>query len=326
MQEKSLFIKYQGSQIELYSDERNDYVSLTDMAKAFKGNKSIESWMRNKNTLNFLAAWERYNNPKFVTAGFDDLLKKAGRQHFNLSIKVWSDTTNAIGIFTKFGVLAGTYAHKDIAFKFASWLSPDFELFLIREVQRLKELDEQTKNFELLNHEQILYLVQLKEVFKYVAHQEVVEDAHKEVFAARSASANPFAEFHGWRNKILGLDPNEVNERIKKYCIDNRIALSDRILRKSRREKVLMLDTYEAVRNAVWDFLEIKGEVNSLNLANLVRDIIRTEHGEVKRKNEDNLFEEKQDLGVFSDFPKQLAGVKQVKAAREILLLRQGKA
>lgn len=320
-----IIINYHNSEIVLFSDERNDYVSLTDMARAFKGSKSIESWMRNKNTLNFLAAWERLNNDKFLPHEFEGLLNKAGKQHFNLSIKAWIEPTNAKGIFTRVGSRAGTYAHKDIALKFASWLSPDFELFLINEVQRLKRLEEQKNSYELLNHQQILFLIRLKEVFKYVAHQTMIEDAHKDVFAAKSGKANPFAEFHKWRNKILDISPQTINDRIKQYCIENRIALTNKFLSKSKSEKILLLDSYESVRNAVWDFLNIQGEVNALNLANLVGEMIRTEKGEVVRKNEDDLFRSKQDLGDFNDFEKIIKEIPQLKTARQVLEWRKGK-
>lgn len=319
-----IIINYHNSEIVLFSDERHDYVCLTDMSKAFKGPKSIESWMRNKNTINFLGAWERlFNTNSFLPHEFEGLLKKAGKRQFNLSIKHWIDTTNAKGIFTRAGVRAGTYAHKDIAMKFASYLSPDFEIFLINEVQRLKKLEEQKNSYELLTHAQILFLVRLKEVFKYVAHQNAVEDANRDVFAASSSAENAFAAFHRWRNKILDIAPQTINDRIKQYCIENHIALTNKMLSKSKNEKILLLDSYESVRNAVWDFLNIQGEVNALNLANLVGDMIRTEKGEVKRANIDDLFTEKQNLGDYDDFQKVLDQHPKVKTAREVLHYRQ---
>jgi len=321
--EKNEIIQYQGSQINLFMDDKSDCVSLTDMAKAFKGKKSIESWMRNKNTLSFLAAWEKFHNPDYLPHGFVGLLENAGKQHFNLSIKQWIDATKAIGIFTKSGIGAGTYAHKDIALKFASWLSADFELFLIKEVQRLKELDHQRNSFELLNHEQVLAVVRLKEVFKYVANQEAAEKAHKDVFASKSDSANPFAEFNKFRNEILDISKQKIDERIKQYCIDNNIASANKLLKLSKHEQILRLDTYEAVRNAVWDFLELKGEINALNLANLAGNMIRIEQGQVLRKNEDNLFDKKQDLGPYTEFHKLIDEAPEVKTARQILEWRE---
>ncbi len=319
--DSNTIIKYGDEQISLFSDERADYISLTDMARAFKGSKSIEMWLRNQGTVSFLIAWEKLNNPDFRTPDFGGTKKQPGRQHFNLSVKQWIELTGGIGIFaTARGATAGTYAHKDIAFKFASWLSPEFELFLIQEFQKLKKIEEQKNSYELLSHEQILYLVRLKEVFKYVAHQEIVEEAHKEVFASKSNAKNPFAEFNVWRNKILDIAPEKINERIKQYCLENKIAMQRGL---SKRDKILFLDSYDAVRNAVWDFLKIKGEANALNLANLVGDMIRTEEGEVFRRNEDTLFETKQNLGEFTDFKENIHKLPEVKTARQLLALKE---
>lgn len=321
MEEKNAIIRYQDSQISLFYDEVNDYVCLTDMANAVKGRKSIRSWMRNTATLAFLSAWERKHNPDFLGVQMGTEGKKFDRD--DVSIKNWIEETNAIGIFTRTGTHAGTYAHKDIAIKFAGWLNPEFELFIVEKVQELRKLEEKKNSYDLLTHEQILYLIRLKEVFKYVSHQSMVEDAHKEVFSAKSGAKNPFAEFHKWRNQILDIDPKTIDERIKQYCIENRIAPTPKLLNKTKREKILHLDSYEAVRNAVWDFLNIKGEVNALNLANLVGNIIRTEKGEVLRANEDTLFTQKQNLGEFNDFDKKLAELPQIKTARQVLQLRE---
>ena len=165
-QEKYSMIPYQGTQINLYSDERDDYICLTDMAKAWKGRKSILSWIRNTQTIDFLDVWEKKYNPKYDGAQMSTISKLIKERNF--SIKQWVDLTNARGIFTKMGEFAGTYAHKDIAIKFAGWLSPEFELYLVEEIQRLKELERQKNSYELLSHEQILKLVRLKEVFKGV--------------------------------------------------------------------------------------------------------------------------------------------------------------
>jgi len=200
--EKFDLITYNGNQISLYSDDKNEYINLTDLAKAWRVRKSIRSWMRNRTTIAFLNAWEKKNNPNYVGVQMDTIEEgdDFDRDEF-ASIKNWVDKTHAIGIFTSKGSVSGTYAHKDIAIKFAGWLNPEFELFLIEEIQRLQDIERKKNSFELLNHDQILALVRLKEVFKYVAHQQMIEDAHKEVFAAQSGSKNPFAEFNNWRNR-----------------------------------------------------------------------------------------------------------------------------
>jgi hypothetical protein len=272
-----------------------------------------------KQTLDFLAVWEKKHNPKFRGAQMGTVLKAVKDSNFSISIKYWIETTNAIGIFTKTGNFTSAFAHKDIAIRYAGWLSPDFELYLVEEIKRLKEIEKQKYSYELLTHDQIIHLIQLKEIFKFVAHQEMIEDAHKEIFASQSNSKNPFAEFHKWRNDILDIKPEIINERIRQYCIKKNIALTKKILNKSKRNKILILDSYDSVRNAVWDFLQIKEEVNALNLANLVRDIIMTENGEIFRINEDNLFQKKQNLGEFTDFKKALDNMPEIKTARQLL-------
>lgn len=322
--EKNSFISYQGNNITMFSDERDDYINLTEIANAWKGNrKKIKSWMKVKQTIDFLRVWEQKHNKNFRADRIDAIKERSNDVNTSLSIQYYIEETGAIGIFTKHGPYGGTYAHRDIAIRFAGYLSPEFELFLIEEVQRLKSSENQAQSGDRLSHKEILYLIQLKEIFKYVAHQEMIEGAHSEVYAARRASKNPFAEFHSYRNKVLEIERDVVDRRLLEYCQEKNIALSRSLLKKSKREKILFFDTYEAVRNAVWDFLEIKGEVNALTLANLVRDIIQTEGGEVKRNNETNLFDEKQDLGKFNDFAKQIGEIRQVKNAREVLSYRQ---
>ena len=317
-QEKYQMIPYEGNQITLFSDGLNDYISLTEMAKAWRYRKSIHSWLKNRQTIEFLCAWEKRHNPNFSGAQMSTIYNFIKKNN-NLTTDFWVKTTNAVGIFTR---STGTFAHKDIAIRFAAWLSPDFELYLVEEIQRLKEVEKKVNSYELLDEEQILALIRLKEVFKYVAHQTAIEEAHKQVFAAQSTTKNPFAEFNMWRNKILDIEPATIDERIRQYCVDNKIALTTKILRKTKQEKILMLDSYEAVRNAVWDFLQIQGEVNAMNLARLVEKMIRIEKGEVLRLNETDLFHEKQDLGEFNDFDKQIAAMPQVRTARQVLAYR----
>ena len=120
-------------------DER-DYISLTDMVKGIEnGLALIEKWLRNKNTIEFLGIWEEIYNPNFNSPEFEGIKNAAGLNRFILSVKQWIEKTNAIGIIAKAGRYGGTYAHKDLAFEFASWVSPQFKLYLLREFQRLKE-------------------------------------------------------------------------------------------------------------------------------------------------------------------------------------------
>lgn len=325
-EEKNVIITYEGTDIVILSDERNDYVSLTDMAKAWKnyGRKSIAKWLRNKQTIEFLTAWERKHNQNFNGTNLGAVLKAVKDPNFTLSVEHWLKNTNSIGIFTRSGVHGGTYAHKDIAIRFGGWLSPEFEIYLVEEIQRLKHIEQKIHSYDLLDEQQILYVVKLKEIFKYVAHQTEAENAHKEVYASNSKAKNPFAEFNIWRNKILDISPETIDARIRQYCIDNNIALTKKLLNKPKRDKILFLDSYEAVYHAVWDFLQMQDEVNALKFAKLAEKIIRTEKGEVLRENATDLFREKQDLG-FEDFKKTLAEIPQVKTARQLLEAKKQK-
>ena len=140
MKEKKSKIEVQGFEINIVSKNDNDYISLTDMANKFGGDDLIYSWMRNRNTLEFLGIWEQIHNINFKGGEFETFKKEAGLNSFHLTPKKWIDKTDALGIYSKAGRYGGgTFAHKDLAFEFGSWLSPEFKLYLIKEFQRLKE-------------------------------------------------------------------------------------------------------------------------------------------------------------------------------------------
>ncbi|WP_235376069.1 KilA-N domain-containing protein [Proteus faecis] len=126
--------------ISVSSINDQDYISLTDMAKGFEdSDQLIKNWLQNKNTLEFLTVWEEINNPDFNLVELHQIKNQIGLNRFIMSAKKWIDSTNAIGLIAKAGRYGGTYAHKDIAFEFGSWLSPEFKLYLIKEFQYLKE-------------------------------------------------------------------------------------------------------------------------------------------------------------------------------------------
>ena len=134
-------INVQGRDITIFQTSEKDYISLTDIAKHKTDDTSavIGNWMRNRNTIEFLGIWETLYNPDFKPLEFEGFKNKAGLNAFTLSPQKWVNTTNAIGFIVKAGRYGGTYAHKDIAFKFASWISVEFELYIVKEFQRLKE-------------------------------------------------------------------------------------------------------------------------------------------------------------------------------------------
>ena len=146
---KNRMITVQGVEISLFTEKDADYISLTDIAKNFEvGVSAIESWMRNRNTVEFLGTWEKLYNADFNSGGFDGIKSNVGLNSFKLSVKKWINETHAIGIRAKSGRYGGTYAHKDIAIQFCYWLSPVFQLYVIKEFQRLKEEEAKKNNLE----------------------------------------------------------------------------------------------------------------------------------------------------------------------------------
>ncbi|MBS4028983.1 MAG: KilA-N domain-containing protein [Ignavibacteriales bacterium] len=137
---KNKTITVKGTEITIIQQHNDDYISLTDMVKSFGDESIITNWLRNRNTIEFLGIWELINNPNFKPLEFEGFKKQAGLNSFWISPKKWIDTTNAIGLLSKSGRYGGgTFAHKDIAFEFGSWLSAEFKLYLIKEFQRLKD-------------------------------------------------------------------------------------------------------------------------------------------------------------------------------------------
>ena len=139
---KKSIIEVRGTAITILSQKQEDYISLTDIARFKNVDHSddvVRNWLRNRNTVEFLGVWERLNNPDFNPVEFDGIKTQAGLNSFTLTPKQWIEKTRAIGITSQAGRYGGTYAHKDIAFEFASWVSVEFKLYLIKEFQRLKD-------------------------------------------------------------------------------------------------------------------------------------------------------------------------------------------
>ncbi len=142
MAKSNISIEVQGTPIKVQSVDGNDYICLTDIAKSKNAEHPddlIRNWLRNRNTLELLGIWEQLHNPKFNPVEFDGIRKQAGLNSFTLTPKQWIERTFAIGIQSKAGRYGGTFAHKDIAFEFASWVSVEFKLYLIKDFQRLKD-------------------------------------------------------------------------------------------------------------------------------------------------------------------------------------------
>jgi hypothetical protein len=139
---KNKKIEVTGIEISLYTEKSADYISLTDIARYRDAERSdyiLQNWMRNRSTIEFMGLWEQFNNPDFNSIEFDGIKNMAGANSFSLTPKRWIEATNAIGVVSKTGRYGGTFAHRDIAFEFATWISAEFKFYLINEFQRLKE-------------------------------------------------------------------------------------------------------------------------------------------------------------------------------------------
>ena len=133
-------ISVQGNQVSIISQTGNeDFISLTDMLKAKDGDFFISDWLRNRNTVEFLGIWEKLHNPNFNYGEFTTIKSLVGLNNYKISVKEWVKKTRAIGLKATAGRYGGTYAHKDIAFEFGMWISPEFKIYLIKEFQRFKE-------------------------------------------------------------------------------------------------------------------------------------------------------------------------------------------
>lgn len=145
---KSKKIEIGGKEISIISKKQDDYISLTDMAKSQMQEAIIIKWLTLKSTIEYIGEWEALYNPDFNYTEFGTIKNAAGSNNFVLSAKNWIEATNAIGITAKAGRYGGTYAHKDIAFHFGMWISPKFQLLLVKEYQRLKEDENDRQQLE----------------------------------------------------------------------------------------------------------------------------------------------------------------------------------
>ena len=207
-----------------------DYICITDIAQQknpLEPKDVVKNWMRLKNTIEYLGLWEMLNNPDFKGVEFDPLLREAGSNAFTLSPARWIELTNAIGIITKSGRGGGTYAQRDIAFKFASWVSVEFELYLIKEFQRLKEEEQKTIGWSVKRElSKINYHIHTSAVHANLIPDEV-DDVHSSLIYAEEADLLNVSLFgmtaKEWRDANPGAKGNmrdyaSVNQLI---CLSN---------------------------------------------------------------------------------------------------------
>ncbi len=209
-------INVKGIDITIIKINKEDFISLTDMVKNIEdGLVLIERWLRNKNTIEFIGTWEEIYNPIFNSPEFEGIKSEAGLNRFTLSVKKWIEKTNAIGIMSKTGRYGGgTFAHKDIAFEFGSWISPSFKLYLIKEFQRLK--DEENNRLKLeWNFQRTLakvnYQIHTDAIKENLIPKKLNKSQINFIYASEADLLN-MALFgitaKQWRDKNAGLDGN----------------------------------------------------------------------------------------------------------------------
>lgn len=209
-------IEVEGHDITLFPKGQEDYISLTDIANALSDDISIYSWMRNRNTVEFLGVWEQLHNPDFKGDEFVTFKEAAGLNNFNLTPRKWIKATQAIGIVSKSGRYGGgTFAHQDIAINFCYWLSPTFQLYLIKEFQRLKQ--EESKRLSLeWNVKRIIskanYHIHTEAVREYLIPPRIAGTKHEGIVYANEADLLNMALFgmtsREWRQKNPELKGN----------------------------------------------------------------------------------------------------------------------
>jgi len=191
---KNKVIEVLNTEVKINTIEEKDYISITDIARFKDSSRTdyiIQNWLRNRNTIEFLGIWEHLNNPDFNPIEFDGIKKQAGLNSFVLTAKRWIESTRAIGIISRAGRYGGTYAHKDIAFEFASWVSVEFKLYLIKEFQRLKETEQKQLGWDIRrNLTKINYRIHTDAIKQHLIPAELTRQQINHVYASEADILN----------------------------------------------------------------------------------------------------------------------------------------
>ncbi len=194
--EKKTSINVQGLAVTIISQSQDDFISITDIARHRDAERSdyiLQNWLRNRSTIEFIGLWEQLHNPHFNSIEFDGIKNMAGANSFSLTPKRWIETTNAIGIVSKTGRYGGTYAHKDIAFEFASWISAEFKMYLIVEFQRLKEDENRRLSLEWnLNRTlaKLNYRIHTDAIKEHIIPDSITKEQESMVYASEADLLN----------------------------------------------------------------------------------------------------------------------------------------
>ncbi len=207
-------INVQGTEISIINVENDDYISITDMLKAKDGDFFISDWLRNRNTVEFLGIWEGIYNLNFNYGEYATIRSKAGLNNYKISVKEWVKKTKAIGLKATAGRYGGTYAHKDIAFEFGMWISPEFKIYLIKEFQRLKEEENERNQLGWnlkRNLVKINYRIHTEAIKENLIPKKISKLQEKQIYANEADVLN-VALFgvtaKGWRDKNLNKEGN----------------------------------------------------------------------------------------------------------------------
>ncbi len=220
-------IKVQGTEINVFKVNEEDYFCLTDMIKAKDGDFFITDWLRNRNTLEYIGIWEKVYNLNFNYGEFAIIKSHSGLNSFKISVKEFVERTNAICIQAKAGRYGGTYAHKDIAFEFAMWISPEFKIYIVKEFQRLKEEEQKQLGWNAKRElAKINYRIHTDAIKRNIVPQEVSAQQASIIYASEADVLN-VAMFgmtaREWREANADLPGNirdyaTINELI---CLSN---------------------------------------------------------------------------------------------------------
>ena len=188
-------LNVQGTEITILKIKAEDYICLTDMLKAKDGDFFITDWLRNRNTLEYIGIWEKFNNPDFNYGEFAIIRNSAGLNNFKISVKEFVERTGAICIQAKAGRYGGTYAHKDIAFEFAMWISPAFKFYIVRDYQQLKEQEQQALGWSAKRElAKINYHIHTDAIKEHLVPQEI-DPYHRSLIYANEADVLNVALF-----------------------------------------------------------------------------------------------------------------------------------
>ena len=268
-------ISAKGLSIQVYTEDfKNDYISLTDIARYKNKHEPkdvVKNWLRGRETIEFLGLWEMINNPDFKGVEFDSFRKESGSNAFTLSPQRWIKSTNAIGIVSKSGRGGGTYAHYDIAMEFASWISPEFKLYIIQDYKRLKE-DENSKLSLTWNLHREISKINYK-IHTDAIKEYLLKDLTKEQLSFKYASEADILNValfdkraKEWREENPDLKGNmrdyaSLNELLVLANLESYNAI---LIEKGIEQKERMIELRKIARNQMLSLEKLNSNINKL--------------------------------------------------------------